>query len=122
MAGVGDSLEEDLEGSLYVFMVEDDVTAWSKVEEAPVLNHNVFRGYALQDMQFTMSPGDEQTFAGVWPIPKIEVDPNEEYPEGTPVPIKTMDITAIAAATLAHDWLCLLAEANGAKRHVVGRL
>ena len=32
------------------------------------------------------------------------------------------EITALAAATVAHDWLCLLAEKNGAKRHAVGRL
>ena len=90
-------IEEDLSGSLYVFMVEDDVTAWSKVEDDYVLNHNVFRGYAMEGMEFTMSPGDEMTYAGVWTIPDIVVDPNEEYPEGTPVPIKTMDITAVVA-------------------------
>ncbi|MCK5414210.1 MAG: hypothetical protein KAJ35_02385, partial [Thermoplasmata archaeon] len=92
-------LEEDLQGSLYVFMVEDDVTAWSAVEEDYVLNHNVFRGYAenLYAREITLSPGDEITYAGEWPIPDIVVDPNEEYPEGTPVPIKTMDITAVAA-------------------------
>ncbi|MCR4377880.1 MAG: agmatinase [Rhodospirillales bacterium] len=32
------------------------------------------------------------------------------------------EITAIAAATLAHDYLCLLAEKKGAKRKPVGRL
>jgi len=32
------------------------------------------------------------------------------------------EITTIAAATVAHDWLCLLAEKNGAGRHPVGRL
>jgi len=32
------------------------------------------------------------------------------------------EITAIAAATIAHDWLCLLAVKNGAKVNVVGRL
>jgi len=32
------------------------------------------------------------------------------------------EITAIAAATVAHDWLCLLAEAKGAKRNNMGRL
>ncbi len=32
------------------------------------------------------------------------------------------EITAIAAATVAHDWLCLLAEAGGAARNSVGRL
>ena len=32
------------------------------------------------------------------------------------------EITAIAAATLAHDWLCLLAIKNGARTNSVGRL
>jgi len=32
------------------------------------------------------------------------------------------EITAIAAATIAHDWLCLLAIKKGAKTNVVGRL
>jgi cytochrome c biogenesis protein CcdA len=90
-------LEENLDASLYIFMVEDDVTAWSTVEDDYVLNHNVFRGSALWDHQFTMAPGEEKTFAGLWQIPDIVVDPNEEYPEGTPVPVKTMDITAVAA-------------------------
>ena len=90
-------IEEDLDGILYVFMVEDDVTAYSDVEEADVLNHNVFRGYAIEGQQFTMSPGEEQIFSGVWEIPNITIDPNKEYPAGTPVPIKTMDITAVAA-------------------------
>lgn len=37
-------------------------------------------------------------------------------------PFDHAEITAIAAATVAHDWLCLLAEKNGAQRHPVGRL
>ncbi len=37
-------------------------------------------------------------------------------------PFDHAEITAIAAATVAHDWLCLIAEKNGAKRHSVGRL
>jgi len=32
------------------------------------------------------------------------------------------EITAIMAATVAHDWLCLVAEKNGAERKTVGRL
>lgn len=90
-------LEDNLRGSLYIFMVEDDVTAYSTVEEAAVLNHNVFRGYAKEGLEFELAPGEEQVFAGEWTIPEIVVDPNEEYPDGTPVPIKTMDITAVAA-------------------------
>ncbi len=37
-------------------------------------------------------------------------------------PFDQGEITALAAATIAHDWLCLLAEEKGAKRTVVGRL
>ncbi len=37
-------------------------------------------------------------------------------------PFDHAEITALAAATVAHDWLCLLAERNGAERRPVGRL
>ena len=37
-------------------------------------------------------------------------------------PYDHAEITAIAAATVAHDWLCLLAEEAGAVRRPVGRL
>ncbi|HSF95641.1 MAG TPA: agmatinase [Thermohalobaculum sp.] len=37
-------------------------------------------------------------------------------------PFDHAEITALVAATVAHDWLCLLAEAKGAKRKAVGRL
>ncbi len=36
-------------------------------------------------------------------------------------PYDHAEITALAAATIAHDWLCLLAEKKGAKRAEVGR-
>ncbi len=37
-------------------------------------------------------------------------------------PYDLSEITAIAAATVAHDWLCMIAAANGAARVDVGRL
>lgn len=37
-------------------------------------------------------------------------------------PYDHAEITAIAAATVAHDWLCLIAEKHGARRNPVGRL
>ena len=37
-------------------------------------------------------------------------------------PYDHAEITALAAATVAHDWLCLLAEAKGATRAPVGRV
>lgn len=37
-------------------------------------------------------------------------------------PYDHAEITALAAATVAHDWLCLLAEAKGAARRPTGRV
>ncbi len=37
-------------------------------------------------------------------------------------PYDHAEITAIAAASVAHDWLCLLAKAAGAKTNIVGRV
>jgi agmatinase len=37
-------------------------------------------------------------------------------------PFDHAEITALAAAHLAHDWLCVVAEGAGAGRHPVGRL
>lgn len=37
-------------------------------------------------------------------------------------PFDHAEITAIAAATIAHDWLCLLAQKSGAKSKVIGRV
>ncbi len=37
-------------------------------------------------------------------------------------PYDCSEITAIAAATIAHDWLCLLARAKGAARRDIGRI
>ncbi len=92
------ALNRPLNGDLYVFMVEDNVVAWSTVEDQMVNNRNVFRGYAIAGQNVQMSVGDPvATFSGVWAVPNITVDPSQEYPEGTPVPVKAQDITAIAA-------------------------
>ena len=37
-------------------------------------------------------------------------------------PFDHAEITALAAATIAHDWLCVLAEQAGAATNPVGRL
>ena len=37
-------------------------------------------------------------------------------------PFDHAEITALAAAHIAHDWLCLLAEKKGAKRTTIGRI
>ena len=37
-------------------------------------------------------------------------------------PYDHSSITAIVAATIAHDWLALLAKKNGAQERVIGRI
>jgi agmatinase len=37
-------------------------------------------------------------------------------------PYDHAEITALAAAHVAHDWLCVLAEQSGARRNMIGRI
>ncbi|RLF66138.1 MAG: hypothetical protein DRN57_07695 [Thermoplasmata archaeon] len=73
-----------LQGSLYVFMVEDNVTAYSKVYDMNVTNDAVFRGYAVSDERFSLSPREEKTFSYTWDIPdaKVPVKPQDVYAVG----------------------------------------
>jgi hypothetical protein len=76
---------QDLRGSLYVFMVEDNVEAYSKVEDKIVNNRNVFRDYAIKDQQFSLAKGETYSITTEWTIPDAKV------------PIKPGDLTAVAA-------------------------
>ena len=76
---------EQLSGSLYVFMVEEGVEAYSTVEERTVVNRNVFRGYAMKDQQFTLANGDSYTTTVEWDIPDAKI------------PVRPGNITAVAA-------------------------
>ena len=90
-------LNRNLQATLTVFMVEENVLAWSKVEGADVLNHDVFRGYAIQDQTVSLGTGENQMYSGSWTVPNITVDEGADYPEGTPVPVKPQDVVAVAA-------------------------
>jgi cytochrome c-type biogenesis protein len=74
-----------LQGSLYVFMVEDNVTAYSLVYDMNVSNDAVFRGYAAEDERFTMNMGDEKIFSYSYDIPDATI------------PVKPQDMYAVAA-------------------------
>jgi hypothetical protein len=78
-------LSDILQGSLYVFMIEDNVTAFSTVLEENIANHNVFRGYAIEDEQLTLSEDEWYETIVEWEIPK-----------DAKVPIKPGDISAVA--------------------------
>jgi cytochrome c-type biogenesis protein len=78
----------DLSGSLYVFMTEDNVTAWSseRGEGENVVNNAAFRGFALKDERFTLAREETYEIMGEW-----------QFPEDPAIPIKPGDITAVAA-------------------------
>ncbi len=71
-----------LQGSLSVFMVEDNVTAYSLVYDLNVSNDAVFRGYAAEDERFQMTVGQEEIFSFTYDIPTtedIQVKPQDMY-------------------------------------------
>ncbi|MGQ9583369.1 MAG: hypothetical protein ACUVV6_07655 [Thermoplasmatota archaeon] len=81
-----------LNGILYVFMVEDNVTAFSKVKGSDVLNHNVFRGYGIEAEAFSLRSGESRDFVGRWEIPR-----------DLKVPVKPGDVGAVAVVYDADD-------------------
>ena len=70
-AGLEDT---NLDGTLYVFMVEDDVTAWSSYLEQDWVNMRVFRGYAIEGEEFTLQKDEAATYEAVWKVPTTQVD------------------------------------------------
>ncbi len=93
--------DDTLRGTLYVYMIEDYVTAWSKTLEKDVECHNVFREYALQDVQFEMQPGDETVVKyAEWDVPDTmirELDDNDEpIVEPIRVPINPVNVYPLA--------------------------
>ncbi len=76
---------EQLRASLYVFMVEENVEAFSTVEGRMVINRNVFRDYAIKGQEFTLSNDDTFITTVEWKIPEAKV------------PIRPGNLTAVAA-------------------------
>jgi hypothetical protein len=76
---------ESFQGSLYVFMIEENVECYSTVMDEIVINQNVFRGYAIKNQQFGLSTDEEYTTTIEWKIPEAKI------------PIKPGDVTAVAA-------------------------
>ena len=64
----------DLNGELFVFMVEDGVPAYSSYLDSVWNNRMVFREYAIEDEEFTLEEGDAATFSAVWKVPTTQTD------------------------------------------------
>ena len=86
--------DDTLHGSLYVFMVEDNVSAYSTIKKDNVLCHNVFRGYAIKDYRFDMQVGDSMNKMGVWDVPTTQVRDGNEEP--IRVPINPLNVYPVA--------------------------
>ena len=76
---------KSLNGQLYVFMVEDNVTAFSKVDGKDDISNNVFRGYAFKAQAFSLKSGESKDFTAEWPLPS-----------GETVPVNPAGVNAIA--------------------------
>jgi len=67
--------DPNLNGELFVFMVEDGVPAYSSYLDAVWNNRMVFREYAIEGEEFTLEEGDEPAeFSAVWKVPTTQID------------------------------------------------
>ena len=66
--------DPDLNGELFVFMVEDGVPAYSSYLDEIWNNRMVFREYAIEDEEFTMEEGESTEFSAVWKVPTTQID------------------------------------------------
>ena len=104
--GISTPLNPDiLDSSVYLFVVEDDIMAWSSVEEKEVLTHNVFRENALTNEQVELLPAETWTHQVEWVIPDtIDYMSGHEDRDGNaqegehpiPTPINPAKISVVA--------------------------
>ena len=104
--GFSNPLDPDtLDSSVYLFVVEDDIMAWSSVEEKEVITHNVFRETALDGEQVQLQPAETWTHEVEWIIPDTIMYPSgHEDRDGNPqegehpilTPINPAEISVVA--------------------------
>lgn len=104
--GISTPLNPDiLDSSVYLFVVEDDIMAWSSVEEKEVMTHNVFRENALNNEQVQLQPAETWTHEVEWVIPDTITYPSgHEDHDGNPqegehpilTPINPAEISVVA--------------------------
>ena len=104
--GISTPLNPDiLDSSVYLFVVEDDIMAWSSVEEKEVMTHNVFRENALTNEQVELQPAETWSHEVEWMIPDtIDYMSGHEDRDGNaqegehpiPTPINPAKISVVA--------------------------
>jgi len=94
-----------LDSSVYLFVVEDDIMAWSSVEGEEVMAHNVFRETALHDEQVELQPGETWSSEIEWTIPETIIYPSghedrdgnpQEGEHPIPTPINPAKVSVVA--------------------------
>ncbi len=85
-------LQDDLHGTLDLFMVEDGVDAYSSELGENVTCYNVFRGYAVHNVEITLNKGE--TFQGSY---------SWSIPTGLEVPINSLNVSVVAAVFDTQD-------------------
>jgi hypothetical protein len=66
--------DPDLNGELFVFMVEDGVPAYSSFLDSIWNNRMIFREYAFEPEEFTLEEGETMSSSGVWKVPTTQTD------------------------------------------------
>ena len=86
----------DLNGELFVFMVEDGVPAYSSYLDTVWNNRMVFREYGIEDEEFTLEEGESTTYSAVWKVPTTQTD-GDGVTGDIKIPINPGRIVPIAA-------------------------
>ena len=104
--GISTPIDPDvLDSSVYLFVVEDDIMAWSSVEEKEVMMHNVFRETALHNEQVEIQPEETWSHQVEWIIPDTidyvsghaDRDGNaQEGEHSIPTPINPAKVSVVA--------------------------
>ncbi len=86
----------DLNGELFVFMVEDGVPAYSSYLDEIWTNRMVFREYAIEDEEFSLEEGESTQYSAVWKVPTTQTD-GDGVTGDIKIPINPGRIIPIAA-------------------------
>jgi hypothetical protein len=78
---------EDIDAEIYVFVIEDNIWAWSSYLNEMYLNHNVFREWAIEDEEFTLVAGEWYNTSTEWQWPSTQPT----------IPINPGEVSVIAA-------------------------
>jgi len=103
MGSIQDLIDGDvLDFSLYLFVIEDDVLAYSSYEEEIVVSHNVHRATVIDDDVGMINAGESYNIVAEWEIPETVTYPDGHASPGQN-PIHPVNPAKISVVAVVYD-------------------